>query len=257
MRGASVMGETMGEQAGRVAGQDTGRESGQENGQESGLDTGPQGGAAPGERQKARAAKRALVKSLVFELALPLGGFYLLHGLGMSQWAALLISGLLLVPWLVLGMVRSRRIEAMPAFTLLMVAVGALMSMVSGSPRVLLVRDSWVFGALGIWVLGTLATRRPFMLTAARSIVAAKVGEAGAAEWVGRWDHDAVFRRHLRLLTAVWGLGFAVDAGIRVTLACTLPVDLVPLVNSLQWLAVLGGLFGFHYWYVSRHGLKV
>ncbi|WP_051830335.1 VC0807 family protein [Streptomyces novaecaesareae] len=231
-------------------------------GQETQQETGPQAAASgpaagPSTQQKSRAAKRALAKSLVLELALPLGGFYLLTGMGLSQWAALLISSLLLVPWLVLGMVRSRRIEVMPVFTLLMIVVGALMSMVSGSPRVLLVRDSWVFGVLGIWVLGTLATQRPFMLTAARSIVAAKIGEAGAEEWVGRWHHDATFRRHLRTLTAVWGLGFAVDAGIRVVLASTLPVDLVPLVNSLQWLAVLGGLFGFHFWYVTRHGLKV
>ncbi|RKT20232.1 hypothetical protein BX285_4718 [Streptomyces sp. 1114.5] len=249
MGGASVMGEIVNKQVGQDTQQDTDRE------------TGPQAAAsAPGADQKAhksRAAKRALVKSLVFELALPLGGFYVLQGVGLSQWAALLVSSLLLVPWLVLGMVRSRRIEVMPVFTLLMIVVGALMSMVSGSPRVLLVRDSWVFGVLGIWVLGTLATQRPFMLTAARSIVAAKIGEAGAQEWVGRWDHDAAFRRHLRTLTAVWGLGFAVDAVIRVVLASTLPVDLVPLVNSLQWLAVLGGLFAFHFWYVTRHGLKV
>ncbi|GAB2700277.1 VC0807 family protein [Kitasatospora kifunensis] len=207
--------------------------------------------------QKARAAKRQLIKSLVFELALPLGGYYVLHGVGLSQWASLLISSLLVVPWLALGMVRSRRIEVMPVFTLLLILIGALMSMVSGSPRVLLVRDSWVFGVLGLWVLGSLATQRPFMLTASRSIVATKIGEAGAQEWVGRWAHDATFRHHMRVLTTVWGLGFTVDAGIRVVLAYTLPVDAVPLVSTLQWLVVLGGLFGFHFWYVTRNGLKV
>ncbi|MEV7776110.1 VC0807 family protein [Kitasatospora sp. NPDC086791] len=243
------MGETVNEQAEQA-------EQAEHTEQETGAEAG-RPGAAPGADRKTGAARRALARSLVFELALPLGGFYLLHGIGLSQWAALLISGLLLVPWLVLGMVRSRRVEAMPVFTLLLIAVGALMSMVSGSPRVLLVRDSWLFGLLGLWVLGTLATRRPFILTAARPVVAAKLGEAGAQEWAGRWDHDAVFRRHLRTLTAVWGLGFAVDAGIRVALACTLPVDVVPLVNSLQWPAVLGGLFGFHFRYVNRHGLKV
>ncbi|WP_327066236.1 VC0807 family protein [Kitasatospora sp. NBC_01302] len=211
----------------------------------------------PSAAEKARAAKRQLTKSLVFELAVPLGGYYLLHGVGLSQWASLLISSLLLVPWLVLGMVRSRRVEVMPVFTLVLIVVGALMSMVSGSPRVLLVRDSWVFGVIGIWVLGTLATQRPFMLTAARSIVATKIGEAGAEEWVGRWAYDATFRHHIRTLTTVWGLGFTVDAVVRVVLAYTLPVDLVPLVSSLQWLVVLGGLFGFHFWYVNRNGLKV
>ncbi|WP_433525780.1 hypothetical protein ACQPZ2_13185 [Nocardia pseudovaccinii] len=36
-----------------------------------------------------------------------------------------------------------------------------------------------------------------------------------------------------------------------------LPVDSVPLVSTLQWLVVLGGLFVFHYAYGTKHGLKV
>ncbi|MFF7634678.1 VC0807 family protein [Kitasatospora sp. NPDC008050] len=248
MGGTSVMGENVNTS--------TEQESGpQATAAEAAPDAGPS--AAPDAAQKARAAKRQLTKSLVFELALPLGGYYVLHGVGLGQWASLLISSLLLVPWLVLGMVRSRRVEVMPVFTLLLIVLGALMSMVSGSPRVLLVRDSWVFGVLGLWILGTLATQRPFMLTASRSIVATKIGEAGAEEWTGRWAYDATFRHHLRTLTTVWGLGFTVDAGIRVALAYTLPVDLVPLVSTLQWLVVLGGLFGFHIFYVNRNGLKV
>ncbi|WP_197084569.1 VC0807 family protein [Saccharothrix sp. ST-888] len=211
----------------------------------------------PEQKRKAAAGRRQLIRSLVLELALPLGGYYLLHGLGMSQWAALAISSLLVVPWLVFGMVKLRRVEAMPVFTLILLFVGALMSMVTGDPRTLLIRDSWLIGVLGLWVLGTLATDKPFMLTAARSIVAAKIGEDGAREWTGRWNHEPEFRRHIRLLTAVWGAGFTLDAGVRVVLACTLPVDAVPLVSSLQWLAVLGALFAFHYQYVTRHGLKV
>lgn len=208
-------------------------------------------------KARAAAGRRQLIQSLAFELALPLGGYYLLAGLGMSQWAALVISGLLVAPWLVYGMVRRGRVEVMPAFTLVLLTAGALMSLVTGSPRVLLIRDSWFFGVIGLWVLGTLATRRPFMLTAARSIVAAKIGEAGAQAWLDRWDTEPTFRHQIRLLTAVWGAGFLLDAGIRVLFACTLPIGAVPLVNSLQWLVVLGGLFGFHFWYVTRNGLKV
>ncbi|MGF1429231.1 VC0807 family protein [Kitasatospora sp. LaBMicrA B282] len=201
--------------------------------------------------------RRALVQGLLFELGMPVGGYYLLVGLGVSQWAALVVSGLLLAPWLVYGMVRRGRVEAMPVFTLVLLVAGALMSLVTGSPRVLLIRDSWLFGVLGLWVLGTLATQRPFMLTAGRSIVAAKIGEQGAGEWLDRWHTEPLFRHQMRLLTAVWGGGFLLDAGIRVAFACTLPVGAVPLVNSLQWLVVLGALFGFHFWYISKHGLRV
>ncbi|MCX4745746.1 hypothetical protein OG455_09460 [Kitasatospora sp. NBC_01287] len=208
-------------------------------------------------KRRTAAGRKKLIMSLVFELAIPLGGYYVLVGVGLSQWAALLISGLLLAPWVVQGMVKSRRLEAMPVFTLLLMAVGALMSLLTGSPRVLLVRDSGLFGVIGLWVLGTLATQRPFMLTAARSIVAAKIGEAGAQQWLDRWNTEPVFRHQIRLLTAVWGGGFLLDAAIRVTFAYTLPINAVPLVNSLQWLVVLGALFGFHFWYITRNGLKV
>ncbi|MDH6123889.1 VC0807 family protein [Kitasatospora sp. GP82] len=219
--------------------------------------TAPASAPAPAPAPNTAAARRQLIRSLVFELAIPLGGYYLLHGLGMSQWAALLVSSLLVVPWIVYGTVKLRRVEVMAVFTLTLLVIGVLMSMVTGDPRTLLVRDSWLFGVLGLWVLGTLATRRPFMLTAGRSVVATKIGEAGAQEWAERWTHDPEFRRHIRVVTAVWGAGFTLDAGIRVVLACTLPVDSVPLVSSLQWLVVLGGLFLFHFRYITRHGLKV
>ncbi|BFV56161.1 hypothetical protein KCMC57_up12650 [Kitasatospora sp. CMC57] len=211
--------------------------------------------AGPGPRR--RSGRRRLIESLVFELALPLGGYYVMVGLGLSQWAALTISGVVALPWLVHGLVKRGRIEVMPVFTLVLLVAGALMSVVTGSPRTLLVRDSWLFGVAGLWVLGSLATQRPFMLSAGRSVVASKVGEEAATAWAGRWRTEPVFRHHLRLLTAVWGAGFLADAVLRVVFACTLPVSTVPLVNSLQWLAVLGALFGFHYWYVSRHDLKV
>jgi hypothetical protein len=95
------------------------------------------------------------------------------------------------------------------------------------------------------------------MLVAARAIVVAKIGAEGAREWEGRWHTDARFRHHIRVITAVWGVGFTLDAVVRIVLASTLPVDSVPLVSTVQWLVVLGGLIAFHTWYVSKSGLKV
>ncbi|MFJ5229249.1 VC0807 family protein [Kitasatospora sp. NPDC088391] len=215
--------------------------------------------AGDGASAKERAArgKRQMARSLVFELGVPLAAYYLLLGFGAGQWLAITLSGLAALPWVLYGLVRNRRLDPMPVFALLMIAVGGLLSAVSGSPRVLLVRDSWVFGLLGAWVLGSLLSRRPFMLGAARGVVAAKIGPAGADAWAGQWEYDPAFRRHLRLLTLVWGAGFALDALIRVAFALTLPIGAVPLANTLQWLAVLGALFGFHFWYVKRHDLVV
>ncbi|MFX0581307.1 VC0807 family protein [Nocardia nepalensis] len=208
-------------------------------------------------QQKRAAVRRHLARQLIVELALPLGGYYALRAAGVNPWLALIAPGLLTVPFLAYHAIRQRRIDMVALFTLSMIVVGTAMSMVTGDPRTLLVRDSWIFGALGLWVLATLFTQHPFMRSAARTIVTVKIGEEGYRQWDARWDNDSRFRSQLRVLTAVWGMGFALDAVVRVVLAYTLPVDSVPLVSTLQWLVVLGALFTFHYVYVTKHGLKV
>jgi hypothetical protein len=208
------------------------------------------------ERKRA-ALRRHLARQLIVELALPLGGYYGLRAAGVNPWLALIVPALLTVPFIAYGAIRQRRVDAVALFALAFILVGTVMTLVTGDPRTLLVRDSWIFGVLGLWVLGTLLTRHPFMRTGARAVVTAKIGEEGYRQWDARWDNDSRFRSHLRVLTAVWGAGFALDAVVRILLAYTLPIDAVPLVNTLQWLVVLGGLLAFHILYVTRHGLKV
>ena len=209
------------------------------------------------EGQKAAGLRRLLARQLILELALPLGGYYGLRAAGVSTWLALTIGGALTAPWILYGIFRNRRIDLTAMFTLTMLLMGAAMSMITGDPRLLLVRDSWIGAVLGLWILGTLPTRRPFIMATSRAVVVAKIGEAGANAWEGRWDNDAAFRHHIRVLTAIWGLVLVGDAIIRVVLAYSLPVDAVPGVSTAQWLVILACLLIFHTRYVSRNGLKV
>ena len=216
--------------------------------------------AAPETRtqaQKTAGLRRALARRLILEAGLPLAGYYGLRETGASEWLALAIGGVLAAPWIVVGAIRDRRFEATAAFTLSLMLIGALMSMVTGDPRLLLVRDGWLGALLGVWILGSLPTQRPFIMVTSRAIVVAKIGEAGARAWEDRWNHEADFRRHVRVLTAVWGAVFLADAAVRIALAYSLPVDTVPAVSTAQWLVVLGCLLVFHARYVSRTGLKV
>ncbi|MER8120518.1 VC0807 family protein [Streptomyces sp. NPDC094031] len=213
--------------------------------------------AAAEARRRTTALRRQIGAQLLFELVLPIGSYYGLRAAGTGQWLALVASGLVLVPWIVYGIVRQRRVNAMALFSLSLVVIATLLSMVTGSPRVLNLRDSWITAAIGCWVLGTLFTRRPFIMTSSRGIVIAKVGEAGLAEWEARWDTEPAFRHHLRVLTFVWGAVFLLDAVLRVVLVYTISVDAFPLTSTLLWLAMLGTLIGFHNWYVTRNGLKV
>lgn len=213
--------------------------------------------AAAERRRRTKALRRQIAAQLFFELALPLGSYYGLRAAGLSQWLSMVVGGLLLLPWIIYGLVRRRRVDAMAVFTLSVVVMATALSLVTGSPRVLAIRDSWVTALIGLWALGTLLTRRPFIMTASRGIIIAKVGEAGLAEWEARWDTEPVFRHQLRFISAVWGSLFLLDAVLRVVLVYTIPMDSFPLASTLLWLAMLGGLIAYHNWYITRHGLKL
>ncbi|MCK7622382.1 hypothetical protein MUU72_04485 [Streptomyces sp. RS10V-4] len=219
--------------------------------------TGTDGAGTAAARQRTARLRRRLAAQLVFELALPLGSYYGLRAAGTGEWPAMAVGGVLLLPWIGYGIVRQRRVEAMAVFTLSLVVVGTLLTLVTGSPRVLMIRDSWLTAAIGLWILGTLLTRRPFIMTASRGIVIAKVGEAGLVAWEAKWDAEPAFRHHLRLVSAVWGAVFLLDAVLRVVLAYTLPVDAFPLLSTVLWLVLLGALLTWHNWYLTRHGLKL
>ncbi|MFI6996886.1 VC0807 family protein [Nocardia sp. NPDC050175] len=206
--------------------------------------------------QKRAAVRRHLLRQLIVDLVLPLGGYYALRAAGVNPWLALIAPSLLIAGIVAYHAIRERRVEAFALFTLSMIVVGTLMTLVTGDPRTLLVRDSWIFGVLGLWMLGSLLTQRPFMRTASRALVTAKIGEEGYRRWDARWDNDSRFRSNLRVLTAVWGTAFTLDAVVRVLLAYTLPIDAIPLVSTLQWLVVLGAVLVFHNIYVTKHGLK-
>ncbi|MFI5778894.1 VC0807 family protein [Nocardia sp. NPDC051570] len=207
-------------------------------------------------QEKNAALRRHIIGQVVLEFALPLGSYYGMRAAGVNPWVALVAPAVLTVPFLAYRAIRQRRIDILALFTLGILTLGTVMSLATGDPRTLLVRDNWLGGALGLWVLGTLFTQQPFVRTMARTVVTVKIGEVGHREWDARWDNDSRFRNQLRVLTAVWGLTLALDALVRVALAYSLPVDSVPLVSTLQWLVVLAGLITFQYVYVTRHGLK-
>lgn len=213
--------------------------------------------AADERRRRTTALRRRLAMQLIFELALPLGSYYVLRAAGAGQLISMIVGGVLVLPWIVYGIVRRRRVETMAVFTLSLVVIGTLLSLVTGDPRVLMIRDSWLTAAVGLWMLGTLLTRRPFMMMASRGIVIAKVGEAGLAAWEAQWDAEPTFRHHLRLVTAVWGAGLLLDALLRVVLVYTIPLDAIPLTSTVLLVVLIVGLSLFNNWYYNRHGLKL
>ncbi|WP_063763066.1 VC0807 family protein [Streptomyces rimosus] len=188
------------------------------------------------ERHRGRGPWGPLTRSVTINAVLPLALFYILRARGAEQWLALLLSSAvpaLRVAW---SLAARRRADSIDLFVAGLLAVSAATSLISGSPRVLLLKDVGMSLALGAWIAGSLLARRPF----AYHFGIRLGGEAAAAERDHLWQTTPALRRELRKLTAIWGGGQLFDAAVSTITALTLPVDVVPLIGRCQTVVVLG-----------------
>lgn len=198
----------------------------------------------------ARDGRREMLLTILVDLISPLVGFYVLRAFGVDQWLALLLGGIgpaVRGVWL---MVKHRKVDAVATFVLAIVIVSAATSWFSGSPRLLLAKDGFVSGAIGLWMVSTVFYGRPFVFVFAKAL-AARVRPketlrpgtvatgwskwAVARHWDDKWDDEPAFRRPWKVLTLVWAIGGVLDGVIRVVMAYTLPVDWVPALHVVQY----------------------
>ncbi|MFF7359072.1 MULTISPECIES: VC0807 family protein [Streptomyces] len=197
--------------------------------------------------EHAGSSNRLLVQSLALNVAAPLAVFYGLRAAGTGLWWAVLASAVPPVLEALLTVVRERRVGMLGALVLALVALGAALSAVTGSPRFMFAKDGWMTGIVGLVFLATLRGQ-PVIHRLLSSVAR---GER-RAQLEHDWQASPTFRHLMRLLTAVWGAGLLLDSGVRVVLAYTLPVDSVMLVTTLQYVALFVGLEVFSRRYGRR-----
>ncbi|WP_445528316.1 VC0807 family protein [Streptomyces cyslabdanicus] len=177
--------------------------------------------------------KRASLAPLLVDVAVPVGGYYLLkNGFGMSTLAALGWSSV--VPALRIGWAaaRERRVNAFAALILFVNVVGLLLSLVAGDPRLMLAKDSGVSSAIGVGILVSVALGRP-MMTAGMKPWLVKGDAAREAAWARLAAGSAEFRRAEKVFSLVWGVVLLAECVVRVVGAYTLPVD------TMVWLGTV------------------
>ncbi|WP_372667760.1 VC0807 family protein [Amycolatopsis kentuckyensis] len=166
---------------------------------------------------------------LLRDVALPMALYYVLRSFEVAPLWALLISAV--PPVLRTGYVlaRHRRIDPISAFVLAVLLVNATVAVFSGDARLLLVRSAWLTLPLGAVMLASLvAGRRPLLFRAACTLQPAR------AEHLDRlWGLSRPFRERWRAATLWWGVGCLFLGCAVVVLAFTLPVDVVPVLDTV------------------------
>lgn len=171
----------------------------------------------------------ALGRRLLVDAGTPLAVYYGLRASGVGDVVALLAGGLVPAGAAVVTAVRQRRVEPIAVAVLLGMVLSAALSLLTDDPRELLVRGAWLSLPFGLWFLATLLRpqQRPFCFEATCTLLPHHVRVMDEL-----WATDAGFRRTWRVITGVWAGALIVAAPLHILMAYTLPVPVVPALDT-------------------------
>ena len=167
------------------------------------------------------------IGGLVFDIGAPIAVYYVLRGAGVSSLPALAAGAVLPALGALWQLAVRHRVDMIAVVVLATVAGSLAVSVIVHTPRFLLARDGLITGIWGAWFLATLAARRPAAFLFARPLLEGRRVFA-VTSWDALWDAEPRFRRIWRVATVCWAAGLLADAVIRMVMAYTLPVDVVP-----------------------------
>ena len=151
----------------------------------------------------------------VFDIGAPLAAYNLIRSAGLSPVSALVLSGVFPAVGLAVRAITHRRADAIGAVVLAGILAGTVVGLITHNARLVLLEGSVPTAVFGLACLGSLRTRRPLMFSIALEFNGPDTGRG--REFTSLWRHEE-FRRLFRLITAVWGVSFLVEAALRVVI---------------------------------------
>ncbi len=179
-----------------------------------------------------------LLPWLAYRLALPRFG----------ETGALIASAVPPIVWSLIEFARFRRVDALSVMVLAGIALSVAAMALGGSPRMLLLRESLVSGAVGVAFLLSLPMRRPLIFYLARATVAREM-EGGATRFEALWRERPALVTSMRLMTLVWGAGLTGETALRAWMALTWPIERFLVVSPFIGYGIYGTLVLWTLWY--------
>lgn len=167
----------------------------------------------------------------------------------MSTTAALIWSSTPPILWSVFQLLRNRKLDALSMLVIAGIALSLIATLLGGSPRLLLIRESFITGIFGLIFLGSLLFPRPLVFHLAKTTVA-KQGTSAEA-FASNWSIPG-FRFTFYLMTTVWGIGLVVEATLKIILAFTLPISEFLVISPVLGYGIYFGLMGWSFWYGNQ-----
>ncbi|MFM0070893.1 hypothetical protein PQQ86_06920 [Paraburkholderia sediminicola] len=166
----------------------------------------------------------------------------------LGETGALIASAVPPIVWSLIELVRFRRVDALSVMVVAGIVLSVAAMALGGSPRMLLLRESLVSGAVGVVFLLSLPMRRPLIFYLARATVAREM-EGGAERFETLWRERPALVSAMRLMTLVWGVGLTSETALRAWMALTWPIERFLVVSPLIGYGIYGALTLWTLWY--------
>jgi intracellular septation protein A len=158
---------------------------------------------------------RSAARIAALDVVGPLIAYALLRKAGLSAVTALILSGVLPAIGVTASAVQRRRLDIIGAVVIVGVVVGAVIGLISHNARLVLLEGSVPTAVFGLACLISLRARKPLLFGFAHEFVGPD--SARGREMTRLWQF-AAYRHAYRVVTAVWGVGYIVEAGVRVAI---------------------------------------
>jgi hypothetical protein len=188
----------------------------------------------------------------IFDIAGPLVAYSLLRSAGQSAVTALVLSGAFPALGVAAGLIRHRRVDAIGILVLAGIAVGTVVGLLSGDPRLVLVEGSVPTAVFGLLCLGSLWARRPLIYRFAIEFIGPDTPKG--REFESLWQYYG-FRHTFRLFTVVWGVTYLAEAAARVIIVETTSTGTALTVSKVMPYVVAAALFAWMFAY-GRHARR-
>jgi hypothetical protein len=157
----------------------------------------------------------------------------------MTSLTALSIATLVPLADNVIYLCKNRKLDAFGGLMLFTFVLTIALVMMGGSEKLLLLRESLVTVSVGLIFLVSLLFSRPLMFHLAMRFTVGNTAQAKTA-FIEKWN-NAYFRRVMKMMSAVWGSVFLLEAAVRTFLVYTLTTSQFLIVSNM----VLYGFVGF------------
>lgn len=180
---------------------------------------------------------KQLVPTIAFDVVMPIIIFNVLTRYNVSTLWALAVAALSPAANNLRAWVTSRRLQPLGLIVMTFLAIGTATSLISGSVFFALIKESFLTATFGFLCLGSLLAKRPLMFYINRQFVAGD-DPARLEWWNGLWQYPT-FRAAQRLVTAVWGVAYLVEALLRVGFSLVLSPAQVVTISPVMAFSVM------------------